>query len=59
VKNAFAWDGSLRDIYVLDTNVQSWNHLLNEFRKPHYRPKCVKWSDEEGNEIPDFESTKE
>jgi hypothetical protein len=27
-KNAFSYDGSLRDIYVLDTNTDDWNKFL-------------------------------
>lgn len=28
-KSAFEWDGSLRDIYVLETTVGDWNKFLN------------------------------
>jgi hypothetical protein len=59
VKDAFAWDGSWRDIYVVGTNEKDWNRLLDELRKPHYRPRFIR-GDEKQNEIPaNFKSIRE
>ncbi len=40
-KDEFEVDGSLRDIYVLDTNVLHWQHLLAFFRSGVYKYSCT------------------
>lgn len=35
-KIAFEWDGSWRDIYVLDTNINDWQRLLDFLRESSY-----------------------
>ena len=35
-KTAFEWDGSWRDIYVLDTNINDWQQLLDFLRESSY-----------------------
>ena len=35
-KTAFEWDGSWRDIYVLDTNINDWQRLLDFLRESSY-----------------------
>jgi hypothetical protein len=36
IKDDFAWDGSLRDIYILDTDANDWDVLLAAIRSSNY-----------------------
>jgi hypothetical protein len=36
IKSQFECDGSLRDIYILDTDVSTWNQFLSEVRLSDY-----------------------
>jgi hypothetical protein len=36
-RNLFTWDGSWRDLYVLNTDVQDWQRLLDHFRQQTYQ----------------------
>lgn len=36
VKQEFAFDGSLRDLYVFDTDLQDWQHVFDRLRQDHY-----------------------
>ena len=37
VKTEFEWDGSWRDIYVLDTGLEAWQKLLDFLRSSRYQ----------------------
>jgi hypothetical protein len=38
MKEAFAWDGSWNDIYVLDTDARDWDRLLEAITSSSYSP---------------------
>jgi hypothetical protein len=35
-KNEFAWDGSWRDIYILNTTIEDWDKFINFLRNNGY-----------------------
>ncbi len=39
VRNEFEFDGSWRDIYVFQTTMSDWQHMLNAVRKSPYQVK--------------------
>lgn len=56
VRDAFLWDGSLRDIYILQTSVRHWNAILTDLAKREF-PLSFFLSDQQQDYIPDsFES---
>jgi hypothetical protein len=37
VKTEFEWDGSLRDLYILDAGIRDWQKLIDRLRSSKYR----------------------
>lgn len=50
IQHHFTSDGLLRDIYLYSTNVDIWNHFINEISKSKY--KCSLFHDEKKIDFP-------
>src|SRR5438094_9223626 len=48
VETEFEWDGSLRDLYILDADVEVWQRVVDTLRSSEY-PCCYRV---DGNECP-------
>ena len=58
IKDAFEWDGSWRDIYILNTSSRDWDAVLAELKNESYNAKFFLGGEQQEHILSSYDSLK-